>query len=689
MCPSDHPSDANAPGQPSADVHWDENGQPVSTRYGEVYFSKSDGLEEIPYVFLQQNSHHTFYIGETGFGTGLNFLAAWQLWEQTATPDRPLHFISVENEPLRKPDLERALALWPELAAFAEALLAIYPQLPTPGFHCFVFAEGRIKLTLIIDDASAGLKQLLASDHPLHRKPFHRGMNAWLLDGFEPAKNASMWQPELFDTVAALSAKGCTLAAFTTAGLVRRELQRVGFQPEKRPGYGRQCHWLAATFAGGPVALAEDMPTDIRKSPYPAPWHVHTLEEVIPEAVVVGAGLAGCHTARALAERGWQVTVLEKSQAAGSGASGNAQGIVYGKLSSDTDGLALFNLASLLYAQRHYGFWWNADPALGQQCGLLQLAYNAREQKIHNRLRTSFGAAEDFLQFLTPAQASEAAGVDIGYSGLFFPQLGWLNPPALCQRLLDHPKINLRCQTEVAALERQAESKTWQLLDAQGKCLAESPNAVIANAWNALDLPETSRLPLKPIRGQVSYFPEERIPLKTVLCSEGYIAPAEHRTDGTLQSFGATFTLHENRPEVLEEDHRKNFKKLTTSLPELAADPGAGETQHLTGRTSFRCTTADYLPLVGPVPDFLPFVETYRPLTKNARALINEPGPYLPGLYINVGHGSRGLAYTPLSAALLAAQMSADVLPLPRDLATALNPARFIIRDLIRNRLGP
>lgn len=61
-------------------------------------------------------------------------------------------------------------------------------------------------------------------------------------------------------------------------------------------------------------------------------------------------------------------------------------------------------------------------------------------------------------------------------------------------------------------------------------------------------------------------------------------------------------------------------------------------------------------------------------------------GVYYKGLFINIGHGSRGLAYTPLSAELLAAQINQEVLPLPRELANALNPARFLIRDIIKNK---
>jgi tRNA 5-methylaminomethyl-2-thiouridine biosynthesis bifunctional protein len=106
----------------------------------------------------------------------------------------------------------------------------------------------------------------------------------------------------------------------------------------------------------------------------------------------------------------------------------------------------------------------------------------------------------------------------------------------------------------------------------------------------------------------------------------------------------------------------------------------------LNGRVAFRCTLPDYLPAVGPVADEDAMLQRFAPLRKNARAFIPDTGKYLPGLYINVGHGSRGLAYTPLCAEILAAHINCEPPPLARELLNALNPARFLIRDLIKNK---
>ena len=75
----------------NAQLDWNESGTPISNQFDDVYFSNANGLEESRYVFIQQNHLPTrwksfeqsrFVIAETGFGTGLNFLAAWHAFEQ-------------------------------------------------------------------------------------------------------------------------------------------------------------------------------------------------------------------------------------------------------------------------------------------------------------------------------------------------------------------------------------------------------------------------------------------------------------------------------------------------------------------------------------------------------------------------------------------------------------------------------
>lgn len=674
-----------------ASLDWDADGQPLSSVFGDVYFSKANGLEETRHVFLQHNqlperwaaltdSHH-FTIAETGFGSGLNFLAAWDLWLTTAPESAQLHFVTVEKFPLNKTDLIRALALWPELQHLADQLIESYPVLVGTGFHRLNFMNGRIKLTLIIDDAAQGFTKLLASTHPLYAR-HGANVDAWFLDGFAPSKNPHMWSNELFHCIHNLSKPGTTAATFSAAAIVKNGLKNAGFAIQKVAGFGRKREMVKAHFAAEPAPLnSEDYRYRGSFSPYPVPWAIdcNTAEYSEKRALIIGGGLAGCHSARALAERGWQVTILERHAALAQEGSGNPQGVLYAKLSPLDEAQAAFNVASLQFALHFYRPLW---ATIGDQCGVLQLAYKNSEADLHDLLKNKFSKATPLVEFVSAERASELAGISLTQSGLFFPQAGWIDPRKLCAHLIDHPNIHIEYHFQVKQLnhiENQIENY-WQVQSNNGKT-RQAPVVIIASAKDALDFEQANHLPIKSIRGQITYIPEGTVKasLKTVVCAEGYISPAQAGVFCT----GATFNLKDTETAPRISDHQTNLNNLREHVPAFETNAHAAD---LAGRVAFRCSLPDYLPCVGALPLVDTLVEDFAPLRKNARAGITTAGSYWRGLYLNIGHGARGLAYTPVCAELLAAQINHEPIPIPRELANALNPARFIIRDLTRNK---
>lgn len=680
-----------------ARIDWTDEGSPRSTAFDDIYFSPADGLAESRHVFLRHNALETrwerlapgddFVIGETGFGTGLNFLAAWALWTEVAPEEACLHVFSVEVHPLSPEDLARALAAFPSFAPRARSLVEAWPSCPWRGLHRLTFADGRVRLTLALDDVEPGLEALLAARHPGHRKP-RRGVDAWFLDGFSPARNPAMWRPEVLARVARLSAPDATFATFTAAGTVRRCLEASGFSVHKAPGHGRKRDMLHGRLER-PVAL----PSADRFPPSPHPdgnGHAWWLNPGAPRpapsdgVVVVGGGLAGCHVARALAVLGHSVRLIEADGELAAGGSGNRQGVLYARLSAHDSDAAHFNLAALAFAQRHYApFWANSEGRFGEACGVLHLATDAGAREGQRALAQRY-AENRLFRILDKEAAERVVGVTLPGGGLWFPDSGWLAPPALCRALAAHARIELR-QGRVVGLERDARDGVWTLSDERGATLAETSIVILACAGALGDLEHTAALPVQPVRGQVSELGLDTAPevagLGAALCGRGYVAPP---AEGGF-TFGASFVPGDRNTELRREEHAENLDRLRAQVPGLV--PDAVGARDCTGRAALRCATPDRLPMAGPVPNVSRMARRFDLLRKNAHAAIAAPGAYLPGLFASAGYGSRGLAYIPLATEGLVADVMGQPSPYSRSLQRALSPARFILRDLAKGRV--
>ncbi|MDY7561143.1 bifunctional tRNA (5-methylaminomethyl-2-thiouridine)(34)-methyltransferase MnmD/FAD-dependent 5-carboxymethylaminomethyl-2-thiouridine(34) oxidoreductase MnmC [Pseudomonas sp. 10B1] len=652
-----------------AQIEWDEQGNPHSPAFSDVYFSTQSGLNETRHVFLKQNNLAQRFtalaagaqlvIGETGFGTGLNFLCAWQLFAQCAPATARLHFVSVEKFPLTQSDLQRALGLWPELTILADQLMTQYVAVHE-GFQRFVFDGGRVTLTLLIGDVLEMLPQLDGQ------------IDAWFLDGFAPAKNPEMWTAELFSELARLSAPDATISTFTSTGWVRRALNAAGFKMKRTPGIGHKWEVLRGIFVGSPPETVK--PSQVK------PWFARPAPFTGQrKALVIGAGLAGCATAASLAARGWQVSLLERHNDVAQEASGNPQGVLYLKLSAHGTALSQLIVSGFGHTRRllerlQRGLDWDA-------CGVLQLGFNDKEAERQAQLAQAFPA--ELLQLLDLPAAQAKAGITLACGGLFFPEGGWVNPPALCRFQAWHPNIQLLTHHDVLELRRDGEQ--WQAWAGE-QMLEQAPVVVLAGAAEVKRFAASAELPLKRIRGQITRLTETpaSAALSTVVCAEGYIAPGrsgEH-------TLGASFNFKSNDLTPTTADHLDNLQLLQEISVDLVKRLGADTLppEDLLGFAGFRCTSPDYLPIVGPLADKNAFVEAYAVLGKDARQVPDIECPWLAGLYVNSGHGSRGLITAPLSGELLAAWLDNEPLPLPRSVAEACHPNRFALRELIRGK---
>ena len=94
-------------------------------------------------------------------------------------------------------------------------------------------------------------------------------------------------------------------------------------------------------------------------------------------------------------------------------------------------------------------------------------------------------------------------------------------------------------------------------------------------------------------------------------------------------------------------------------------------------RVAWRSQTLDYMPLAG---QFLNEKEVRaKPPRYNAKP---NDLPLATGLYINAGHGSKGMITAPLCAELIACLATNDRLPINAKLSSKLNPSRFMLREI-------
>jgi tRNA 5-methylaminomethyl-2-thiouridine biosynthesis bifunctional protein len=323
------------------------------------------------------------------------------------------------------------------------------------------------------------------------------------------------------------------------------------------------------------------------------------------------------------------------------------------------------------------------DGLAWDPCGVLQIS--AQEKEL-DRLRAiaAQGFPPEMLRFVDAEQASQIAGVEVPHAGLFFGGAGWVHPPALCRALLDHPDIELITNAQAIALGRRDDG--WSVRDSTGELLAEGDILVLCSAADTRRFELAKHLPLKSIRGQVTHLPgnTRSQALRTVLCAEGYVSPArngEHHV-------GASFRFDRLDSEPSVEENTGNLALLDGLSPDFAQALGVRslDPARLPARASLRCTTPDYLPVVGPLVDAGAFAERYAILRKDASKQPTDAAPWLNGLFVNAAHGSRGLISAALSGELLAAWIEGEPLPLPRPVAEALHPSRFPLRELIRGK---
>ncbi len=612
----------------TADLDWqqvDGIEVPVSRQFGDVYFSKDNGLLETRHVFLNGNDLSTrlarlndfeyFCVGETGFGTGLNILALWQLWQQLRPDNHShLHAISVEKFPLSKDDLIRALNAWPELKPLADQLIAQYPM-PIAGCHRLSFPDERFSLDLWLGDAH--------DVFPVMEKT--ATVHAWFLDGFAPSCNPDMWEEHILNNIVRLSDVGTTFASFSVAGVLKRGLKNHGIAISRPRGFGHKREMLKAIWNAPENQLESciDLTSTEKKT------ELNAVISKQRQIAIIGAGIAGLSCAWAFAQRGHQVTIYERI-APLSGGSGNPLALLNPKLCPIEQSPDHLMTLAWQHALNHYAAFKAFRPMQVSQLAL-------------KNPEVLLSLADEYPQGIVTAQAADQQEIETDFPSLNLLEAGAVSPHQLRDQILEHPLIQYQ-QAEVSKIKQDT---LVNVLSTSGQLLGEFDHVIVCAARNSQHFFEHFPV-LKPIRGQVSWVNNAWCPLNShqAYSYGGYCM----QLDADQLILGASFYPNRDDDEVLMEDHVHNHALIHSVFPEYAKTLPPLESWQ--GRASVRAQSQDYFPLLG-------------------KMKAEEE------IYSFAGLGSKGFLFAPLCSEILAAHILAEACPVPANLVKKLNVTRF------------
>jgi tRNA 5-methylaminomethyl-2-thiouridine biosynthesis bifunctional protein len=524
---------------------------------------------------------------DADFGDGDRFLSIWRSWQQDARRPRMLHYVGVVADASR-------LCAQP---ALADACIHL-----GPGFHRILLDDGRVSLTLCLGETQAMLgEQTFQADTVFATAPADKWAAQLLARRCKRASRLSVALP--------VNTSDATGIAHTSA-----QLQAAGFVLD---GPAAEPTTLSGSF-NPHWELSRTRTSTTHVAPMPA------------RCAVIGAGLAGASVARALAVRGWQVSVLDQEVVPAAGASGLPVGLAVPHVSADDNPRSRLTRSGTRILAQH------ADRLLAR--------------------------GEDWepsgVRELHPDGAS-----------VWHPQAFWIKPATLVQAWLKEPGIHFVPHAKVARMLHV--DGVWQLLDGQGEQLGCCEVVVLANAMGCVPLLRTglhtsAQLPpelrdklaaLHAVHGTLSYGtyaePLPGLPA-TPVNGNGCFIPHVPGRDGEQWCAGATFELDALAAADTQAQHTLNMQRLRQLLPmdtfDLSDTLDRGPVAQW---TSTRCVTHDRLPLVGPVD--------------------SAAGP---GLWLCVGMGARGLSLSALCAELLAARLGAEPLPVEFSLSRSLDVNR-------------
>jgi len=380
------------------------------------------------------------------------------------------------------------------------------------------------------------------------------------------------------------------------------------------------------------------------------------------EIVVIGAGICGATIANELLYRGNSACVVDAANSPATACSSHSYAIAHPHIGRGSPRLLRLTRIAFLLAEARWGKVWN-------QHGIFQPSKKDRpfdRAEISSHLR-SLDLDEEMARPLDAQEAEEVCGIQ--QSGVWLPRGASLSLSDASKILLqDHNHLTCLWNTRITKLEESGGK--WNVINDLNEVILSADKIMVAIAMDSKPLLATIgiRLPLKPVRGQLSIFSikagnawVDKLP-KVGISGDGYCLPAEQLEDGNYRWIvGSSFD--EGEDDLGSRDSSDTFNRQQA---QGLLDYFDGDTQGLIKAGDFvgvRCVAGDRLPMIGA-------------LTQRR------------GIFLATALGSRGVLWSALAAKLITAQVLGDDFALlarfgfAADLVAALAPARFFAGTL-------
>ena len=374
--------------------------------------------------------------------------------------------------------------------------------------------------------------------------------------------------------------------------------------------------------------------------------------------VVIGAGIAGASIAQEIISRGHAVCVVESEGGPATASSSHAYAIAHPHITRGSAKLLQLTRIAFELALARWGDQWVHRGALHPIKNGVDFDRHAIALQLNE-----LGLRPEMAYAVSAEEASQLAGV--ARAGVWFANAGMLSLEKTTQQLL-HPCSQLTHinQMQIDTLVR--EGNRWLLTDASKNTTLSADKVIVAAGLASKKILGSIqiKLPLKPVRGQLSFFKVRpnsnwaaRLP-HAIICGDGYCIPMSRLENGDMRWIvGSSFD--ENEIDMQPRRESDDFNKAQAAGLLNYAEGDQSELMPDGQFVGIRCVAGDRLPIIGSLPQ-------------------------RPGIFVATALGARGILWSALAAKLIADQVLAgDFALLTRlgftsALAAALAPDRFL-----------